>query len=49
MSKDKPEIRLHRYEYLPAVKRPAFGHWLMIRPGPGPESGPPGEPAAPTE
>jgi hypothetical protein len=35
VSQDKPEIRLHRYEHILAVKNGRHAHWLMIWPQPG--------------
>jgi len=49
MSEDKPKIRLHRYEYIVAMKWPGSEHWLMIWPHPYPELAPAGVPAARTE
>ena len=36
VSQDKPEIRLHRYEHILAVKNGRHAHWLMIWPQTGP-------------
>lgn len=49
MSADTPKIRIHRYEYILAVKWPTFEHWLMIWPDPYPEFAKDGQPAARTE
>jgi hypothetical protein len=44
-----PLIRVHRYEYILAIKWPEFEQWLMIWPEEYPDFAPAGKPAATTE
>jgi hypothetical protein len=48
MSAEVPQIRVHRYEPILAVKWPACEHWLMVRPDLYPEFASDGKPAADT-